>query len=261
MNHLAIKVEGLYKEYRLGVIGNDTLREDLLSLWARLMGRNDRMFDPLHDGEVHTQRILALNNVTFDVHRGEAIGIIGENGAGKSTLLKILSRITTPTKGVVKMRGRVASLLELGTGFHPELTGKENIYLNGIILGMTKAEITRKFDDIVNFAGIRKFLDTPVKRYSSGMFVRLGFAVAAHLEPDILILDEVLSVGDAAFQQKCLEKLDEMRDQGTTIVLVSHNMSRITQFCSRAILLESGKLVEKGNPHAVVSAYARAESR
>jgi len=197
----------------------------------------------------------ALNDVTFDVKDGEVLGIIGRNGAGKSTLLKILSRITTPTTGVAKIKGRVSSLLEVGTGFHPELTGRENIYLNGAILGMTKKEITGKFDEIVSFAEIEKFIDTPVKRYSSGMYVRLAFAVAAHLEPEILIVDEVLAVGDVQFQKKCLGKMQDVSKEGRTILFVSHNMAAIESLCNRAVLLQNGMLVEIGSSSEIVNLY------
>lgn len=202
------------------------------------------------------EQFLALQDVSFDVMRGEVVGIIGRNGAGKSTLLKVISRITEPTKGRVTIKGRVASLLEVGTGFHPELTGRENIYLNGAILGMSRAEVKAKFDEIVAFAGIEKFLDTPVKRYSSGMYVRLAFAVAAHLDPEILIVDEVLAVGDAGFQKKCLGKMrDVSRQHGKTILLVSHNMAIIQELCSKAILLEAGKIEFSGDPRIAVGRY------
>ena len=197
----------------------------------------------------------ALKDVSFEIKRGEVVGIIGRNGAGKSTLLKILSRITEPTTGLARIHGRVGSLLEVGTGFHPELTGRENIYLNGAILGMQRAEIARKFDAIVDFAGIEKFIDTPVKRYSSGMYVRLAFAVAAHLETEILLVDEVLAVGDAAFQKKCLGTMDQVARSGRTILFVSHNMAAIENLCTSAILLESGSVVMQGDSHRVIHHY------
>lgn len=197
----------------------------------------------------------ALNDVSFELRRGEVLGIIGRNGAGKSTLLKILSRITDPTRGSIRLRGRVASLLEVGTGFHPELTGRENIYLNGAILGMTRAEIRSRFDEIVDFSGVEKFLDTPVKRYSSGMYVRLAFAVAAHLEPEILIVDEVLAVGDADFQKKCLGKMENVSKSGRTILFVSHNMGTISSLCSRAILMDRGRVAADGTPAETIMAY------
>ena len=202
-----------------------------------------------------TEEFWALKDVSFEVKRGEVLGIIGRNGAGKSTLLKILSRITEPSEGRVTIKGRVASLLEVGTGFHPELTGRENIYLNGAILGMTRAEIKRKFDEIVAFAEVEKFLDTPVKRYSSGMYVRLAFAVAAHLEPEILVVDEVLAVGDAEFQKKCLGKMSEVASGGRTVLFVSHNMAAVTSLCSRAVLLVGGKLGRQGDVAETVGAY------
>jgi lipopolysaccharide transport system ATP-binding protein len=201
------------------------------------------------------EEFWALKDVSFEVMQGEVVGIIGRNGAGKSTILKILSRITEPTKGRVRIKGRVASLLEVGTGFHQELTGRENIFLNGAILGMTRAEIRRKFDEIVAFSEVETFLDTPVKHYSSGMYVRLAFAVAAHLEPEILIIDEVLAVGDAAFQKKCLGKMDEVARHGRTVLFVSHNMAAITALCTRGILIESGRLVLSNSPHSVVEKY------
>lgn len=199
--------------------------------------------------------IWALNSVSFKVNEGEVLGIIGQNGAGKSTLLKILSQITPPTKGEIRLRGRVASLLEVGTGVHPELTGRENIYLSGAILGMKRSEIKKKFNDIVDFSGVEKFIDTPVKHYSSGMQVRLGFSVAAHLETDILLVDEVLAVGDAEFQKKCLGKMDSVRKQGRTILFVSHNLATITSLCQRVVLLKGGKVVNEGKPEAVVTSY------
>lgn len=246
MGDVVIKVENLSKEYRLGTISHGTLYSDLQSWWARIRGKEDpNSIISTHQtvnystGNPH---ILALNDISFEVKCGEVLGIIGRNGAGKSTLLKILSRITAPTKGVVKINGRIASLLEVGTGFHPELTGRENIILNGAILGMRNAEIIRKLDEIVAFSEIEKFLDTPVKRYSSGMYVRLAFAVAAHLEPEILIIDEVLAVGDAAFQKKCLGKMGEVAKGGRTVLFVSHNMNAIEQLCKSALLLDKGEL-------------------
>ncbi len=206
------------------------------------------------------EEFWALKDVSFEVAQGEVLGIIGRNGAGKSTLLKVLSRITEPTKGRVTLRGRVASLLEVGTGFHPELTGRENIFLNGAILGMTRSEITKKFEEIVDFAGVEKFLDTPVKRYSSGMYVRLAFAVAAHLDPEILIIDEVLAVGDSEFQKKCLGKMKDVAMYGRTVLLVSHNMGSIKQLCSRCLLMENGKLVSMGDVDKAVSSYVRVPS-
>ena len=245
MSEIVIKVENLYKEYILGTIGYGTLIQDLNSWWARIRGKEDpnAKIGEISRFDIKNQKFLALQDVSFDIKQGEAVGIIGKNGAGKSTLLKILSRITMPTKGSIKIKGKISSLLEVGTGFHPELTGRENIYLNGAILGMKKREIDKKFDEIVAFAGIEKFIDTPVKRYSSGMYVRLAFSVAAHLDSDILILDEVLAVGDAEFQKKCLSKMDDVtKNQGRTILFVSHNMAAIKNLCNRGIVLKEGRI-------------------
>jgi lipopolysaccharide transport system ATP-binding protein len=261
MNEIAIKVEGLGKRYRIGANQQayKTLKEKLTQTAATpfralksLAGRNGHSIR-----KPKPETFWALRDVSFEVKRGEVVGIIGRNGAGKSTLLKILSRITEPTEGYVDLHGRVASLLEVGTGFQPELTGRENIYLNGSILGMKHAEIRKKFDEIVAFAEIEKFIDTPVKHYSSGMYVRLAFAVAAHLEPDILLIDEVLAVGDAAFQKKCLGKMEEVGAQGRTVMFVSHNVQAITRLCPRAILLDSGSVVSDGESHRVTSHYLR----
>jgi lipopolysaccharide transport system ATP-binding protein len=272
-SHPVIQVEHLSKEYRLGTINHGTLRRDLQSWWARIRGRPDpnsiireeEAWGGAPEDQAHTiradellaqrERFLALNDVSFDVGDGETFGIIGKNGAGKSTLLKILCRITAPTAGHARIRGRIASLLEVGTGFHPELTGRENVFLNGAILGMTRGEIQRKFDDIVDFAQLAAFIDTPVKRYSSGMYVRLAFSVAAHLDAEVLIVDEVLAVGDYEFQKKCLEKMRDMTAKGRTVLLVSHNMSTIQNLCSRSILLGRGRLVEAGETSKVVAAY------
>jgi len=240
-----IKVENLSKAYQLGDFGTGTISRDLERFFARLRGKEDPF---LKIGEVNDRTtkgesdvVWSLKDIDFEVEQGDAVGIIGRNGAGKSTLLKILSRVTSPTTGSVKLRGRIASLLEVGTGFHPELSGRENIYLNGAILGMRKAEIKRKFDEIVSFSGVERYIDTPVKRYSSGMYVRLAFAVAAHLESEILIVDEVLAVGDAEFQKKCLGKMGEVsRGQGRTVLFVSHNMAAVNQLCKKAILLKHG---------------------
>lgn len=262
MSDVVIRVENLYKEYRLGTISHGTLHRDLQSWWARIRGKEDpNSIIPLHDRlpergpAAENPHILALNDVTFDVRQGEVLGIIGRNGAGKSTLLKILSEVTAPTKGTVKMKGRVASLLEVGTGFHPELTGRENIYLNGAILGMTKKEITRKFDEIVDFADIEKFIDTPVKRYSSGMYVRLAFAVAAHLEPEILIVDEVLAVGDAQFQKKCMGKMGDVAKGGRTVLFVSHNMAAVENLCENGIVLDKGRMTYAGKALDSINRY------
>jgi lipopolysaccharide transport system ATP-binding protein len=262
MNNSVIKVENLSKEYRFGVIGHGTLYKDLQSWWARMRGREDPNSKiSLQKGPARTgERFWALKDISFDVKEGEVLGIIGRNGAGKSTLLKILSRVTTPTEGYVKIRGRVSSLLEVGTGFHQELTGRENVYLNGMIHGMTKAEINKKFDEIVDFSGVERFIDTPVKRYSSGMNVRLGFAVAAYLEPEVLIVDEVLAVGDAEFRQKCMGKMRDVSDGGRTVLFVSHRMSAIRELCQRGILLEGGKIVNYGPADEVVDKYLASSS-
>lgn len=262
MHKSVIKVENLSKEYRFGIIGHGMLYKDLQSWWARIRGKEDPNSKiTIHSGPALTgERFWALKNISFDVKEGEVLGIIGRNGAGKSTLLKILSRVTTPTEGKVKIRGRIASLLEVGTGFHPELTGRENVYLNGMIHGMTKAEIKNKFDEIVDFSGIEKFIDTPVKRYSSGMKVRLGFAVAAHLKPEILIVDEVLAVGDVEFRRKCLDKMKDVSDGGRTVLFVSHRMQAIKQLCHRGIVLEGGKIVHRGPTDEVVDKYLASSS-
>jgi len=247
MAKTVISVEHLTKQYDLGLISSGTLARDLSRWWARVRGKEDPFTrvdntNPFLNNP--GESILALDNVSFKVEEGQALGIIGRNGAGKSTLLKILSRVTAPTSGVVKVKGRIGSLLEVGTGFHPELTGRENVFLNGAILGMNKAEVQRKFDEIVDFSGVEKFIDTPVKRYSSGMYVRLAFAVAAHLDPEILIVDEVLAVGDAEFQKKCLGKMGDVAGEGRTVLFVSHNMGAISQLCSQALILDQGKLLQ-----------------
>jgi lipopolysaccharide transport system ATP-binding protein len=252
MSRPIIAVRNLSKQYRLGTIGATSLREEFNRCWDRMRHRTP---------QIDRRDFWALQEVSFEVLPGEVVGIIGRNGAGKSTLLKILSRITEPTAGEAVLRGRVASLLEIGTGFHPELTGRENIYLNGAILGMTRAEVRRKLDEIVSFAEIEQFLDTPVKRYSSGMHVRLGFAVAAHLEPEILIVDEVLAVGDYAFQRKCLGKMEEVsRGDGRTVLFVSHNLSSVTGLCGRAIWLAQGRVHAAGSVDAVVTEYVRSQT-
>ncbi|HVS80701.1 MAG TPA: ABC transporter ATP-binding protein [Pyrinomonadaceae bacterium] len=251
-----IRVENLGKQYTIGTRDTafDTLREALAN----------RIRSPLkglgRNGNSPDRTIWALRDVSFEVEQGEVVGIIGRNGAGKSTLLKILSRITEPTTGRIRLCGRVGSLLEVGTGFHPELTGRENIYLNGAILGMRRDEIMRKFDEIVAFAEIEKFLDTPVKRYSSGMYVRLAFAVAAHLEPEILIVDEVLAVGDSAFQKKCLGKMGDVARAGRTVLFVSHNMAAVRHLCSQALLIDHGKVAERGNTSTVINKYFAGEN-
>jgi lipopolysaccharide transport system ATP-binding protein len=257
MNKSVVKVENLSKQYRIGQREPyRTFRETLvditkppIQLLGRLFNRQSATFNR------HFQTVWALKDVSFEIERGEVVGIIGRNGAGKSTLLKILSRITEPTKGRVELRGRVGSLLEVGTGFHPELTGHENIYLYGAILGMTRYEVTRKFDEIVAFAELEKFIETPVKRYSSGMYMRLAFAVAAHLEPEILLVDEVLAVGDAAFQKKCLGKMGDVSQEGNTVLFVSHNMATVSRLCDRTLLLEEGKVLTDGQSEKVVAKY------
>lgn len=261
MPHTVIEVENLSKYYRLGVIGGGTLREDVNRWWAKIRGRPDPSLKVgvVNHGNREGEEIWALRDVSFHVQEGEILGVIGRNGAGKSTLLKILSRITSPTQGRAVIRGRVGSLLEVGTGFHPELTGRENIFLNGAILGMTKAEIGRKLDEIVEFAEIAEFVDTPVKRYSSGMTVRLAFAVAVHLEPEILVVDEVLAVGDVGFQKKCLAKMaDVSRKEGRTVLFVSHNMASVSALCTRGVYLEHGKVGLDGPTKDVVDRYMAA---
>lgn len=259
-----IKVDNLGKLYRLGTIGTGTLSHDLNRLIARIRGKEDPYLKVGVENDRTTKGnsdyVWALRNITFDVKLGEVFGIIGKNGAGKSTLLKILSRTTTPTTGEFKAKGRIASLLEVGTGFHPELTGRENIFLNGAILGMTKADIKMKFDEIVDFSGVEKYIDTPVKRYSSGMYVRLAFAVAAHLEPDILIVDEVLAVGDAEFQKKCLGKMKDVSGQGRTVLFVSHNMGVMNSLCKRIMLLDKGQINAVSESQNIIRMYMELET-
>ena len=255
-----IKVENLSKQYRLGVIGTGTLSHDLNRWWHRVRGKEDPYLkigeSNVRDKKGESDLVWALRDINFEVEQGEVLGIIGKNGAGKSTLLKILSKVTGPTTGRIMAKGRIASLLEVGTGFHPELTGRENIYLNGTILGMSKAEVRKKLDEIVDFAGVERYLDTPVKRYSSGMKVRLGFAVAAHLEPDILIVDEVLAVGDAEFQKKAIGKMQEVsREGGRTVLFVSHNMRSVKQLCSKAVILIEGVCSELLNVEKAIEKY------
>jgi len=256
MSDIVIRAESLSKLYKIGVLKqrHDTLRDQVVHSVKSLFSRNGRhSHQPPPQSSIDT--IWALRNLSIEVKQGEVVGLIGRNGAGKSTLLKILSRITEPTNGRAEIYGRVGSLLEVGTGFHPELTGRENVYLNGAILGMRKAEIHHKFDEIVAFAETEKFIDTPVKHYSSGMYVRLAFAVAAHMEPEILIVDEVLAVGDLAFQKKCLGKMGDIARQGRTVLFVSHNMAAIQGLCSRACLLSAGQIVGEGLPTEVVRRY------
>lgn len=264
MSKIAIQVEDLSKLYRLGEIGTGTISHDLNRWFAKMRGKEDPFAkigetnDRTHKG--NTGYVWALKDLNFKVAQGEVLGIIGRNGAGKSTLLKILSKVTTPTTGSIKIKGRIASLLEVGTGFHPELTGLENIFLNGAILGMTKAEIKSKFDEIVDFSGVERYIDTPVKRYSSGMHVRLAFAVAAFLEPEILIVDEVLAVGDAEFQKKCLGRMKDVSvNDGRTVLFVSHNMTAVRSLCSRGLLLENGTVTHAGLTNNVIDSYLQNE--
>ena len=258
--NIVLDIENVSKQYRLGEVGTGTLQHDLKRWWANVRGKEDPY---LKIGETNDRTakgdsdyVWALNDINFQVEQGQAVGIIGRNGAGKSTLLKLLSRVTKPTTGSIKYKGRIASLLEVGTGFHPEMTGRENIYLNGAILGMTRKEITRKFDEIVAFAGVERYIDTPVKRYSSGMYVRLAFAVAAHLESEILIVDEVLAVGDAEFQKKCLGKMgDVTKGEGRTILFVSHNMTAVETLCTNAVAMRHGTIVDIGQPELLIKNY------
>jgi lipopolysaccharide transport system ATP-binding protein len=258
-----IKAENVSKLYRLGQIGTGTLSHDLKRWWAMTRGKEDPYLKIGMENDRTkkgcTDYAWALRDISFEIEKGDTLGIIGKNGAGKSTLLKILSRVTAPTEGQVKIRGRIASLLEVGTGFHPELTGRENIYMNGAILGMMRKEITSKFDEIVDFAGVELYIDTPVKRYSSGMYVRLAFAVAAHLEPEILIVDEVLAVGDADFQKKCLGKMGDVASHGRTIIFVSHNMQAVQSLCKTAIYLKNGMMADIGRTDKVINNYLSRE--
>ena len=260
MKTLAIKAENISKQYRLGKVGTGTISHDLNRLWHKVRGLDDPY---LKIGEANDRSsagnsdyVWSLRDINFEIEQGDAVGIIGRNGAGKSTLLKLLSKVTKPTTGSFKVNGRIASLLEVGTGFNPEMTGRENIYLNGAILGMRRSEITRKFDEIVDFSGVERYIDTPVKRYSSGMYVRLAFAVAAHLESEILIVDEVLAVGDAEFQKKCLGKMgDVSKGEGRTVLFVSHNMGAIQTLCNKGIMLEKGTIVGQGPTDEIAAMY------
>ncbi|TVZ59141.1 lipopolysaccharide transport system ATP-binding protein [Flavobacteriaceae bacterium MAR_2010_105] len=260
--NIILKLEGVSKQYRLGLVGTGTLSDDLKRWWYAIRGKENPFLKvgALNDRStlVAADYVWALQDINLSVQEGEVLGIIGKNGAGKSTLLKLLSRITMPTTGTIKTRGRIASLLEVGTGFHPELTGRENIYLNGAILGMSKAEITSKEHEIIEFSGCQLYIDTPVKRYSSGMRVRLAFAVAAFLEPDILVIDEVLAVGDAEFQKKAIGKMQDIsRGEGRTVLFVSHNMASVKSLCTKAVVLEYGKVVFEGSTDAAVSYYLK----
>ena len=262
MSNIAIKAENISKQYRLGQVGTGTLHQDLKRWWWEVRGKGDPF---AKIGEVNDRAkkgnsdfVWALKDINFEIEQGSAVGIIGKNGAGKSTLLKILSKITSPTTGIIKSKGRIASLLEVGTGFHPELTGKENIFLNGAILGMSKREIRSKFDQIVDFSGVERYIDTPVKRYSSGMYVRLAFAVAAHLESEIMIVDEVLAVGDAEFQKKCLGKMNDVsKGEGRTVLFVSHNMAAVRTLCKRGIVLKDGFVDFSGKVDESVDYYLK----
>jgi lipopolysaccharide transport system ATP-binding protein len=266
MSNIAVKVENLSKAYQLGEIGTGTISRDVERWWAKIRGKEDPF---LKIGETNdrtkkgtSDMVWSLKDINFEIEKGTSVGIIGKNGAGKSTLLKILSRITSPTTGNVMLNGRVASLLEVGTGFHPELSGKDNIYLNGSILGMRKAEITKKLDEIIDFAGIERYIDTPVKRYSSGMYVRLAFAVAAHLESEILIVDEVLAVGDAEFQKKCLGKMNDVsKKDGRTVLFVSHNMEAVRQLCNTSVILRNGVLFDFGVTEKIIDNYLSTNSK
>ena len=256
MEELMIKIDNVKKQYRLGAIGGGTLQGDLQSWWAKVRGKEDPNSKIGTKIYKKNEKFMALDGVSFDVKPGERVGIIGHNGAGKSTLLKILSRVTAPTEGQICLNGRVTSMLEVGTGFHGELTGRENVYMNGAILGMTKAEIDSKIDEIIEFSECGQFIDTPVKRYSSGMYVKLAFSVAAHLDSEIMIMDEVLAVGDMAFQKKCIEKMNMVsKEQGRTILYVSHNMNTIRQLCNRCIVLEKGKISYEGDCETAISKY------
>ena len=263
MSRKVIEFDGVGKQYVLGTFGTGTLSHDLNRWWAHIRGKEDPY---LKVGEVNdrTQKgdsrfVWALKDISFSVEQGDVVGIIGKNGAGKSTLLKILSRVTSPTVGTIKVKGRIASLLEVGTGFHPEMTGRENIYMNGSIMGMTRAEITRKLDEIVDFAGVEKYLDTPVKRYSSGMIVRLGFAIAAHLDPEILVVDEVLAVGDAEFQKKAIGKMHDVANgEGRTVLFVSHNMAAVKSLCKKGVVMKNGGVEYTGDIDSSVAHYLNA---
>jgi lipopolysaccharide transport system ATP-binding protein len=261
-----IAIENVSKQYRLGVVSSLTLKEDLQLLWSKLTGKSaPQAFDAEmneRDKIGQSNYVWSLKDICLDIEKGEVVGIVGKNGAGKSTLLKLLSKVTSPTEGSIKLKGKIASLLEVGTGFHPELTGRENIFLNGAILGMRKAEIQRKLNDIIAFAGVERYIDTPVKRYSSGMYVRLAFAVAAHLESDILIIDEVLAVGDAEFQKKCIGKMKEVsQNEGRTVLFVSHNMDAIARLCTKCMYLKNGRLISYGPTNEILQEYISTETK
>lgn len=258
MKDTVIEIDNITKRYRLGTIGGGTLQGDILSWWARIRHKDDPNLKIGEKSYKKNELFTALDGVSFDVKKGETIGLIGRNGAGKSTLLKLLSRVTAPTDGEIRIKGKISSMLEVGTGFHPELTGKENVYLNGAILGMSKKEVDERLDEIIEFSECGQFIDTPVKRYSSGMFVKLAFSVAAHLNSDIMLMDEVLAVGDMAFQKKCIDKMvSAARDEGKTIIYVSHNMQTIRQLCSRGIVLDKGKVVFNGDVEDAINLYLK----
>ena len=262
MAELAVKVENVYKEYRLGAIGGATLKGEIQSKIAKLRKKEDPNLKIGEKAHGKNERFMAVNGLSFDVKKGETIGIIGRNGAGKSTILKLICRVTTPTKGNIYLNGRITSMLEVGTGFHPELTGRENVYLNGAILGMSKAEIDKKFDEIVEFSEVGQFIDTPIKRYSSGMKVKLAFAVASHLDSEIMIMDEVLAVGDVNFQNKCIERMKKVAEtEGKTILYVSHNMSSIKKLCDRCIVLSHGEKTFDGDPDKAIAIYMEDEEQ
>lgn len=262
MNDVVIKIEDLYKQYRLGAIGGGTLQEDLQSLWARIRHKEDPNSIIGAKTYGRKEKFMALDGINLEVRRGDTLGIVGKNGAGKSTILKLLSRVTAPTSGNIYINGKISSMLEVGTGFHGELTGRENIYLNGAILGMKKSEVDRKIDEIIEFSECEKFIDTPVKRYSSGMFVKLAFSVAAHLDSDIILMDEVLAVGDMSFQQKCIDKmLDVSKNSGRTIIYVSHNMNTVRRLCNRAIMLDRGKIIYDGDTEEAIRMYLETAKR
>ena len=255
-SELAIRVSNVNKQYNIGVINRGTFRDELIYRFAKLIGKDtSNMFGKVTNKPKKNEIYHALNNISFDIKKGEAVGLIGHNGAGKSTILKILARITSPTDGEVFLRGKVGSLLEVGTGFHPELTGRENIYMNGAILGMKKADIDARFDDIVAFSEIGKFLDTPVKRYSSGMYVRLAFSVASSMAPDVLLVDEVLAVGDAKFREKCLARMNDLISSGVTFIFVSHSMEQVKRICDRAIVFDHGNIAYDGAVEPGVELY------
>ncbi len=261
MSDRVLEIDGISKEYRLGMIGGGTLHGDLTSWFARVRGKEDPNVKIGKEHLAHNQKFWALKDVSFNVDKGDAVALLGRNGAGKSTMLKLISRITAPTEGEIRIRGRVASLLEIGTGFHPELSGRDNIYLNGAILGMSRAETTSKMKQIVEFSEIEQFIDTPVKRYSSGMYVKLAFAVASHLDPDVMICDEVLAVGDLAFQQKCLTKMADIARSGRAVLYVSHNMHTVSQLCNRGLYLENGHLTYDGTVERAMELYGGSSAR